>query len=122
MSNSFFYSRDLNKPHIDKGAVTARNVEAVAEFLAKGNQIITVKSRRRTRYVNPVPLSPITLARCQMHAARKAGAKRVAHLFPSTADPGVARAVARGRGYGRRRTARANYLNSQATGSRSAKS
>jgi hypothetical protein len=102
MSNSFFYSRDLDKPYVDKDAVTARNAEGIAEFLAKGNRITTVKSRRRTRYVNPVPLSPITLARCQMHAARKAGAKRVAHLFPSSVDPGVARAVARGRGYGRR--------------------
>lgn len=122
MSNGFFYSRDLNKPHIDKGAVTARNVEAVAEFLAKGNQIITVKSRRRTRYVNPVPLSPITLARCQMHAARKAGAKRVAHLFPSSVDPGVAHAMSRGRGYGRRRTARVNQSAAQAEESSSANS
>lgn len=122
MSNSFFYSRDLDKPYVDKSAVTARNAEGIAEFLAKGNRITTVKSRRRARYVNPVPLSSITLARCQMHAARKAGAKRVAHLFPSSVDPGVARALSRGRGYGRRRTARANHLNSQAKESSSVKS
>ena len=103
MSNSFFYSRDLDKPYVDKDAVTARHAEGIAEFLAKGNRITTVKSRRRVRYVNPVPLSPITQARCQMYAARKAGAKRVAHLFPSSVDPGVAHALSRGRGYGRRR-------------------
>lgn len=106
MSNSFFYSRDLDKPYVDKGAVTARNAEAIAEFLRKGHQIKTVKSRRRTRYVNAVPLSPITQARCQMYAARKAGAKRVAYLFPSSVDPGVARALSAGRGYGRRRNLR----------------
>lgn len=111
MSNSFFYSRDLDKPYVDKGAVTARNAEGIEEFLAKGNRITTVKSRRRDRYVNAVPLSPITQARRQMSAARKAGAKRVAHLFPSSVDPGVAQALSRGRGYGRRRTARVNPSN-----------
>ena len=111
MSNSFFYSRDLDKPYVDKGAVTTRIAEGIAEFLARGNQIATVKSRRRTRYTNPVPLSPLTQARCQMYAARKAGANRVAHLFPSSVDPGVARALSRGRGYGRRRTARMTVSN-----------
>lgn len=105
MSNNFSYSRDLDKPYVDKDAVSARNAEGIAEFIAKGNQITRVKSRRRTRYVNPVPLSPITRARCQMHAARKAGAKRVAHLFPSSVDPAVARALSGGRGYSRRRAA-----------------
>ena len=103
MSSNFLYSRELDKPFVDKRAIANRNAEAIAEFLANGNQIKTIRSRRRTRYVNPVPLSPITLARCQMEAARKAGAKRVAHLFPSSVDPDVARALTRGRGYGRRR-------------------
>jgi len=83
----------------------AADVEA---WVKEGNCIKQVRSRKRRRYVNPVPLSPITLARCQMHAARKAGAKRVAHLFPSSVDPGVACALSRGRGYGRRRAARVN--------------
>jgi hypothetical protein len=106
MPSSFFYSREFDKPYMDKRAITARNEEALAEFLASGNRIKTFKSRRRSRYVNAVPRSPITLARCQMHAVRKAGAKRVAHLFPSSVDPGVARALDHGRGYGRRRRAR----------------
>lgn len=75
----------------------------VNTWLLAGNSIKQLRSRARRRYVNPVPLSPITLARCQMEAARKAGAKRVAHLFPSSVDPDVARALTRGRGYGRRR-------------------
>lgn len=108
MSKSFFYSRDLDKPYVDKHAVTTRNAEGISEFLAKGNRITTVKSRRRSRYVNPVPLSPLTQARCQMVAARKARTKQVAHLFPSSVDPGVARALTSGRGYGRRRAARVN--------------
>lgn len=105
MSSNFLYSRELDKPFVDKRAIANRNAEGIAEFLAKGNQITTVRSRRRTRYVNPVPLSPITRARCQMHAARKAGAKQVAHLFPSSVDPAVARALSGGRGYSRRRAA-----------------
>jgi hypothetical protein len=96
MPSGFFYSRELDKPSVDKRAIAARNEEAVAEFLARGNRIRTVRSRRRSRYVNPVPLSPITLARYQIHAVRKAGAKRVAHLFPSSVDPGVTRALDRG--------------------------
>ena len=81
----------------------AADVEA---WVDEGNSIKQVRSRERRRYVNPVPLSPITQARCQMHAARKAGAKRVAYLFPSSVDPGVARALGTGRGYGRRRMSR----------------
>jgi hypothetical protein len=108
MPSGFFYSRELEKPSVDKRAIAARNEEAVAEFLANGNHIRTVKSRRRSRYVNPIPLSPITLARCQMNAARKAGAKRVANLFPSSVDPAIARALGRGRGYRRRRRDRMN--------------
>lgn len=77
----------------------------VKEWLQEGNSITQVRSRKRRRYVNAVPLSPITQARCQLHAARKAGAKQVAHLFPSTVDPRVARAVIGGRGYSRRRAA-----------------
>ena len=81
----------------------AADVEA---WVKEGNCIKQTRSRKRSRYVNPVPLSPITHARCQMHAARKAGAKRVAYLFPSSVDPGVANALSRGRGYGRRRRPR----------------
>jgi hypothetical protein len=108
--SSFFYSRELDKAYMDKRTITARNEEAVAEFLANGNNIRTVKSRRRSRYVNPIPLSPITLARYQIHAVRKAGAKRVAHLFPSSVDPGVARALDRGSVMRRRRTTNPYFL------------
>ena len=86
----------------------------VEKWLQEGNSIKQVQSRKRSRYINPVPLSPITQARCQIYAVRKAEAKRVAHLFPSSVDPGVARALSRGRGYGRRRTARVNPSNYQA--------
>lgn len=78
----------------------------VEEWLRGGNRITQLRSRVGRRYMNPVPLSPITQARCQMHAARKAGAKQVAYLFPSSVDPGVARALSAGRGYGRRRNLR----------------
>ncbi len=74
----------------------------VADFLRSG-KTITVLSSRKRKYRNPVPLSPITLARYQIHAVRKAGAKRVAHLFPSSVDPGVARAMDRGSVMRRRR-------------------
>lgn len=97
----------------------AADVEA---WVDEGNSIKQVRSRERRRYVNPVPLSPITQARCQIHAARKAGAKRVAHLFPSSVDPGVAHAMSRGRGYGRRRTALVNQSAAQAEESSSANS
>jgi hypothetical protein len=109
MPTSFSNYKTLDKPYADKKAISERCAEAVAEFLASGNQITTVKSRRRTRYVNPVPRSPLTEARCQMIATRKAGAKRVAHLFPSSVDPGVARVLYRGRGYGRRRVTRISH-------------
>lgn len=81
----------------------------VADFLRSG-KTITVLSSRKRKYRNPVPLSPVTLARCQMNAVRKAGAKRVANLFPSSVDPAVARAIHRGRGFRRRRR---DHLNSQ---------
>jgi hypothetical protein len=102
--SSFFYSRELDKPCLDKHEITLRNKEAVAEFLASGNQIMTVTSGRRYRYVNPVPLSATTLARCQTTAVRKAGVVRVANLFSCSVEPSVARALTRGRGYGRRRS------------------
>jgi hypothetical protein len=75
----------------------------VADFLGLGKTITALSSRKR-KYRNPVPLSPITLARFQMHAVRKAGTKRVAHLFPSSVDPGVARALDHGSAIRRRRT------------------
>jgi hypothetical protein len=80
----------------------------VADFLRSG-KTITVLSSRKRKYRNPVPLSPITLARCQMNAARKAGAKRVANLFPSAVDPAVVRAIHRGRGYRRQRRNSMNW-------------
>jgi hypothetical protein len=112
MPSSFFYSRELDKPFIDKRAITERNEEAVAEFLARGNRIRTVRSRGRSRYVNPVPLSPVTRARCQLTAVHRAEAKRVANLFPSSIDPGVARALDRGSVMRRRRTPHLNVSKS----------
>jgi len=74
----------------------AADIEA---WVKAGNCIKHVRSRKRRRYVNAVPLSPITQARCQLVATRKAQAKRVAHLYPSSVDPGVAWALSRGRRY-----------------------
>jgi len=108
-SDLSFFNKDISvSPKASLRLSLSADVEA---WLKEGNCIKQVRSRKRRRYVNPVPLSPITLARCQMHAARKAGAKRVAHLFPSSVDPGVARALSRGRGYGRRRNARLTVSN-----------
>lgn len=102
MSIANLNQESRNMPMNKKESLRLTLAADVEEWLREGNSIKQLRSRRRSRYVNAVPLSPITQARYQMAAARKAGAKRVANLFPSTIDPGVARAVARGRGYGRR--------------------
>jgi hypothetical protein len=90
---------------ISKSDIRKALNDDVADYLRSG-KTITVLSSRKRKYRNPVPLSSITLARCQINAVRKAGAKRVASLFPSSVDPAVARAFYSGRGYGRRRRAR----------------
>jgi hypothetical protein len=108
MSIANLNQESRNMPLSKKESLRLTLAADVEEWIQKGNSIKQVRSRRRSRYVNAVPWSPITQARCQMAAARKAGTKRVAHLFPSSVDPGVARALSRGRGYGRRRVARAN--------------
>ena len=99
--SSTLVNNDISR--ISKASLRLTLAADVEKWLRDGNSIKQVQTRKRSRYVNAVPLSPITLARFQIHAARKAGAKRVAHLFPSSVDPGVAHALSRGRGYGRRR-------------------
>ena len=122
MSIANLNQESRNMPVNKKESLRLTLAADVEEWLGGGNSIKQVRSRRRSRYVNAVPLSLITQARCQMHSARKAGANRVAHLFPSSVDPGVAHALTTGRGYGRRRRVRGTYWNSQAKESNSVKS
>jgi hypothetical protein len=111
MSIANLNQESRNMPMNKKESLRLTLAADVEEWLREGNSIKQLRSRRRSRYVNAVPLSPITQARCQMVAVRKAEAKRVAHLFPSSVDANVACALRRGRGYGRRRTARVNLSN-----------
>ena len=100
LRSSFNFKKSSKDMYISKKEELRVAIAADIEAWVKaGNCITHVPSRKRRRYVNAVPLSPITQARCQMVAVRKAEAKRVAHLFPSSVDPGVACALSRGRRY-----------------------